>query len=95
MYYIAAECLKEKDIDGALRMLNAVREARGLDGFSNIDKDVLQKEIAKEYYREFAGEGQLYFYHKRVGTVNIDGVHANAAYVFPMPDVEIDLGRRK
>lgn len=95
MYYIAAECLKEKDIDGALRMLNAVREARGLDGFSNIDKDILQKEIAKEYYREFAGEGQLYFYHKRVGTVNIDGVHANAAYVFPMPDVEIDLGRRK
>lgn len=95
MYYIAAECLKTTDVDEAWKMLNVVREHRGLELIDSTDEEFLQKELEKEYYREFVGEGQLYFYHKRVGTVNIDNEHANAQYVFPMPDQEIDLGQRK
>lgn len=95
MYYIASECLEDSDIGEARKMLNSVREGRGLDPLNNLDKSALQRELEKEYYREFVGEGQLYFYYKRLGTVNIDNEHANAVYVFPMPDQEIDLGQRK
>lgn len=93
MYYIAAECLKSTNLGEAGNMLNVVRLNRGLTELPDMDKEALQNELEKEYYREFIGEGQVFFYHKRMGTKIID--RANAVYVFPMPDVEVDLGQRK
>ncbi len=96
MYYIEAECLKESDLATAVSVLNKLRGGRGLEPIKGIDSaEKLQEELTREYYREFVGEGQLYFYHKRLGTPNIDKQHANANYVFPMPDLEIDLGKRE
>jgi hypothetical protein len=96
MYYIEAECLKESDLAAAVSSLNKLRSGRGLEPIKGIDSgEKLQEELTREYYREFVGEGQLYFYHKRIGTPNIDKQHANANYVFPMPDLEIDLGKRE
>ena len=93
MYYIAAEALKESNIGEALEMLNTLRVYRGLMKLENLDKDQLQEELGREYYREFIGEGQVFFYHKRMNTSII--ATANAVYVLPMPDDEIDLGQRE
>lgn len=93
MYYIAAEVLKETDMDAALSLLNTFRAHRGLTALRDLQKDQLQKEIENEYYREFIGEGQVFFYHKRMNTSII--ATANAVYVLPMPDDEIDLGQRE
>ena len=93
MYYIAAEALKESNIGEALEMLNTLRVHRGLMKLENLDKDQLQEELGREYYREFIGEGQVFFYHKRMNTSII--ATANAVYVLPMPDDEIDVGQRE
>ena len=93
MYYIAAEYLKAVDAPEALNMLNIVREYRGLvEKLIDVNPIAIQNEILKEYQREFLGEGQLFYYHKRLGTKNI--ATANAKYTLPMPDDEIDLGQR-
>lgn len=93
MYYIAAEALKESSVEDALEMLNTLRVHRGLMKLENLDKNQLQEELGREYYREFIGEGQVFFYHKRMNTSII--ATANAVYVLPMPDDEIDLGQRE
>lgn len=93
MYYIAAEVLKETDMSAALEMLNTLRAHRGLTNVKNLNKEELQQELEKEYYREFIGEGQVFFYHKRMNTKMI--ATANAVYQLPMPDDEIDLGQRQ
>lgn len=90
MYYIAAECLKTTDPTGALKMLNTVRAHRGLPDFTDAAK--IQNAIQSEYEQELVGEGQMFFYHKRMGTTKI--ATANAVYVFAMPDDELDLGQR-
>lgn len=94
MYYIAAEYLKTVDPASALDKLNTVRRMRGLTTtLENTDPEVIQQEIQKEYERELLGEGQVFFYHKRMGTKMI--AVSNAKYVLPMPDQEIDLGQRE
>ena len=93
MYYIATEVLKESNIGDALELLNSLRVHRGLMKLENLDKDQLQEELEREYYREFIGEGQVFFYHKRMNTSII--ANANAVYVLPIPDDEIDLGQRE
>ena len=94
MYYIVAESMKISDPQGALDKLNLVRKMRGLtELLADLNPDAIQQEIQKEYEREFLGEGQLFFFHKRQGTRNI--ATANAVYKLPIPDLEIDLGERE
>lgn len=97
MYYVAAECANKKsDINGAVSLLNNVRQARGLNalnagGISNTDS--LATEIMKEYRKEFIQEGQAWFYYKRLNK-NLNQVTLTTAiipadvYVFPIPDRE-------
>ncbi|MEG1949805.1 MAG: RagB/SusD family nutrient uptake outer membrane protein [Odoribacter sp.] len=92
MYYIAAECLKMTNATEALALLNKVRAHRGLVNLTNTDPIAVQKAILDEYNQDLLGEGQIYFYHKRMGTKKI--AKANAVYVLAMPDDEIDLGQR-
>lgn len=92
MYYIMAEV--EQDPAKALDYLNEVRGARNLPDLSGIPS--INEEIEKEYKREFAGEGQLFFYYKRLGKNEIpDGndpqgkVEMNTdRYVISIPDSE-------
>lgn len=93
MYYILAETLKDSNIGEAANFLNTLRANRGLQELGNVDKEGLQQELEKEYYREFIGEGQVFFYHKRKNTKMIANAHA--VYELPMPDDEIDLGQRE
>lgn len=94
MYYIAAEC-KSSNVADAVEYLNEVRRHRGIevDLPGTLNPGELKTEIYKEYKKEFVGEGQLYFYHKRMRDATIANKAVN--YVFPMPDLEIEYGNRK
>jgi len=91
LYYIAAECAT--DTDEKLSYLNTVRYNRGLTDL--VSTANITTELAKEYAKEFYGEGQLWYYYKRTNTTRILNattttstsyvtVNANH-YVFPLP----------
>lgn len=61
-YYIAAEC--EQDPEEGMQWLNQVLTHRGIKEITN--NDLLKSTLEKEYIREFWGEGQLFFYYKRL-----------------------------
>lgn len=98
-YYIAAECLKESNPTRAIEILNYVRSGRGLsnnliDGTGMSATDV-QNEVFKEYRKEFMGEGQLFFYYKRINAANIIGSSKPAnkgIYVMPIPSNDKEFG---
>lgn len=67
-YYIAAEVLGNSnsgvfDNQAAFNYLNQMRELRGTPARTSGDLTDL---ITKEYIREFIGEGQIFFYFKRL-----------------------------
>ena len=69
MYYYAAECYNNlNNPQKAVDALNAVRVARGILYEKNLpaslSKEEISREIQKEWQKEFAGEGQLFFYYK-------------------------------
>jgi hypothetical protein len=104
MYYIQAEAaLKAGDRTEAVNTLNAILAKRGateqyLLPLTATDNQ-LRAHLTREYYREFFGEGQVWYYHKRVqsrtvfhgsaaGTV---GVNPGSAFVVPIPDKETNI----
>ena len=93
-YYIAAEC-EENPAEG-LKYLNSVLNNRGLE--SEKKEELLQDYLTLEYRREFFGEGQLFFYYKRLNEERIpDAVSdwenevrmTKTEYVVPLPESEI------
>ncbi|MBC9930005.1 RagB/SusD family nutrient uptake outer membrane protein [Chitinophaga qingshengii] len=88
MYYIAAE--GAADDNSAAELLNTVRANRGLSKLTiNGDR---QAQLTKEYQKEFWGEGQLFYYYKRINqSVVINGFGGgttrmtSAQYVVPLP----------
>jgi hypothetical protein len=100
-YYIAAECLKSSDPARAAELLNYVRAARNLEEYplpATLSPEDLQDEIGKEYRKEFLGEGEMFYYYKRLNASRIEGAAVNAGdnvYVLPMPDNEIEFGGRE
>lgn len=97
-YYIAAEVLKDTDPAKAIEYLNLVRSHRKLSEYplsNTLTPDEIQEEIYKEYRKEFLGEGQLFYYYKRLNLPTIDGagvVANNSIYVLPLPDNEEEFG---
>lgn len=95
MYYIAAEC--EPDPSTAISYLNTVRYNRGISNLPN--NAVLATEIKKEYMKEFYGEGQLFYYYKRINSTTIPNGAATSGnitmsslkYVVPVPPSETDF----
>ena len=96
MYYIAAET--ETDSQQALNYLNTVRANRGLPELS--EGVLVASEITKEYRKEFIGEGQLFYYYKRVNFMQIPNGSSDQTsntismgaeqYVVPLPYSEIN-----
>lgn len=66
-YLIAAECHQSKrDVASMIKYLNPLRVARGNTEYTaNENPFTLLKKIKLEYCREFRGEGQIFFLHKR------------------------------
>ena len=90
LYYIAAEAFK----DGSY--LDSVRLHRGLGALS-VAPALLQQEIEKEYRKEFWGEGQLFFYYKRMGQLSVPTTLSSSSttnfnerrYSLPIPAAEL------
>ena len=94
MYLIAAECTGDQE--EARQLINELRthrNCRSLTGSIDVE-DVITKEFAKE----MIGEGQLFFYYKRLGKeVMISGTSTEedynmilSNYVWPLPKAETD-----
>lgn len=106
MYYIMAEVLLEEDLELALAYYNAVREHRGLNPLETeavdestgeiVARPLTLEHINEERYKEYFGEGQLFFNMKRLNQpiVSYDGATTYQAskkiYVVPTPDIEIE-----
>lgn len=101
MFYYVAECYnRQNEPAKAVQMLNAVRQARGIDIIYNLPEtlstDEVDQEILKEWQKEYIGEGQMFYYYKRLGLV-IPGATAkgDAVYILPLPKTEIEIGGRE
>ena len=95
MYYIAAECATANlDSLSATNWMDTVRVHRNLVKYTQtaLKRDSLNVEIAKEYHKEFMGEGQVFYYYKRknlpFSTLPYTKVPvvSNASYVFIKPE---------
>ncbi len=101
IYLIAAECaLKAENADkgSAIDYLNTLRRNRNIvvELEEELSIDDVDKEIFKEYRKEFLMEGVLFYYYKRTDKKvipNTNTVMGDEQYVFPLPDIEVDLGR--
>lgn len=88
MYFILAET--DPDQVAALNYLNTARRNRGL---TSLDAPVnIPNELRKEYQKEFWGEGQLFFYYKRINATAVpDAAYpynfltVDPVYVVPLP----------
>lgn len=90
MYYIAAECLAETDLPQAISLIQTVESKRGITNTlpATASYADFKNELLSEYQREFLGEGQLFFYHKRQHTPII--YNSAARYIVPLPDNETE-----
>lgn len=95
MYLIAAETANS--LEEATGYFNIIQVHRGLPEVSFFSNQELQDALEGEYLKEFIGEGQMYFYFKRlqktnmpspvrprIDVVQVDKVH----YLMPLPDSE-------
>jgi len=85
VFYIAAEC--EPTRDGAFHWLNIMRVRRGLPEilpatFTAYTDAQFANIISMEYLREFFGEGQIFFYFKRLARNMSSGENGVAAAAF-------------
>lgn len=93
IYLMAAEC--SNSIDESAGYVNRIRNVRGC-GNIEVNAENLQECIMNEFAREVVGEGQLFFYYKRLGLEQvISGTKAGEMfnmsldnYVMPLPDAE-------
>ena len=97
IYYMAAECYASQgDARKAMELLNVVREKRGLyTPLTDLTAEQVQEEIKKEYRKEFLGEGEIFYYYKRMGVQSIQNFEemTDADYLLPYPDMETSAGR--
>ena len=93
MYYIKAEIeMNNGQNTESMQTLTNFLKHRGLDKFNILTPQDL---LDDEYYKEFFGEGQLFFYYKRLNRSSIDNASGTGAtsmnsstYVLPIPDGE-------
>ena len=103
MYLIAAEAALESPSTGGspvslLNELKTNRQAATLAAGATPEE--IRREITREYICEMRGEGQLFWYYKRMGMTAVDNGNYQgttvdvpvAAYTFPIPQYEKDYG---
>ncbi|MFD2556739.1 RagB/SusD family nutrient uptake outer membrane protein [Sphingobacterium tabacisoli] len=79
-----------------LAQLAAIRAARDVSGalqITNVTRSYLMAEIQKEYEKDLYGEGQLFFFHKRLNSKNIKFYSQTVnptLYTLPIPDSELE-----
>ena len=101
MYLLIAECTYDTDPDEARRYVNMLRRhrIRGNQEGAGDWMYLSREDIFKEMRREYIGEGQMWFAHKR-NRLNLTGgltgtiEASDDIFVFPLPDAEIESGNR-
>ena len=85
-----------------IRDRNTVRRNRGIAEDKMIPERItskdLTKEIEKEWKKEFLGEGQIFYFYKRLGYTkfpNSSQLIDENVYVLPIPEDEINVGGRE
>lgn len=100
MYLIAAEAGYNIDKTLAIGRIGELKENRGCAlNMAGYSFEELQEEVLAEARREFLGEGQLFYWYKRLqrdkikrGDVNMDMPLEN--YILPLPATEVEFGDR-
>lgn len=90
MYLIAIECSDDETVYRPL--IDELVAARNISVLSVENTDKKNEFVAKEYQKEFYGEGQQFFQNKRRGDKNIlwtDKEGGKDVYVLPLPRNEI------
>lgn len=97
----AEDAIGQNQADEAKELLALLREKRGITSPAGVSAD--ETFLDEEYVREFVGEGQLFFYEKRVIGRNKAAVRtystpfytspAENAMVYPYPQEELNYGR--
>lgn len=101
MYLLIAECTYDTDPDEARHYVNMLRRhrIRGNQEGAGDWMYLSREDIFKEMRREYIGEGQMWFAHKR-NRLNLSGgltgtiEASDDIFVFPLPDAEIESGNR-
>ncbi|MBS2210445.1 RagB/SusD family nutrient uptake outer membrane protein [Carboxylicivirga mesophila] len=101
MYLILAECKAKNSLPEGIQILNQMKTERRTSLLDEaIDEATFMTELSKEYEREFYGEGQLFFYYKRMNMSIIIGADGSnmamddARYTLPLPADEVQFGGR-
>lgn len=104
IYYTLCECLLreggEANRNQAITYLNRIRNHRNLPVSVDLSYDLTEEEtwveLEKEMGKEYIGEGQMFFYYKRIGAMSIPNGPAlsydDNVYVLPIPQDETDFG---
>lgn len=92
IYYIAAEAIFDTDPATAIGYFNLVRSKRGIPATmqAGISKTNFMNELVKECRKEFYGESQIFYMHKRLNRdiISYNGriyPGSNSIFVFPLP----------
>lgn len=99
MYLIAAELGYEDANSEAVSYFETVRKMRGVPSdLKNLTKEQFIKELTLEVRREFLGEGQQFYWYKRLN-LPVDYRDSQLKlspkeYTLPMPNAEIEFGDR-
>lgn len=94
MYYIAAEACLDSDYEKAVTLYDTVVTSRGLEPFDTANGTLTIDDINKERFKEYIGEGQIWFNMKRqnLPISSYDNKTTfrpeNGIYVVPIPDEE-------
>lgn len=95
MYLILAEALYDTDKTAAINALKTLRTKRASkDEIDDTSKETFMEEIKVEYQREFIGEGQLFYFYKRLNKNIISGggeIDMTKNFVLPIPKSETNV----
>lgn len=94
LYLNAAEVMLDDDYRESIELYNVLLTHRGLEKIPSYYMDLSY--IEDEYYKEFLGEGQLFFFYKRTGAESMRSATdpygrttvSKNKYVLPVPDAE-------
>lgn len=98
MMLIVAENKVDTDLDGAISIVNEVRNRRLVQLMSGtFSKEEVQEAIYNEFRKESYLEGQFFFLNKRMKTTVLPSLYDDLEvsleiYTFPMPQNEIEFG---
>jgi hypothetical protein len=97
MYFILSECRYHTSGD-ALEPLNEVRTRRGVGPLQASDLANYETVLLSEYRKEFLGEGQLFFFYKRLNRSRVERSTLDPmpakGYILPMPVSEYESANR-